>query len=90
MIFPAEKVPCHGVRPPRITRSQNAHVLTAPNTLKVEYALNYMKIPFKKEFVSYPDIAEHHKKLGIQPNDPAAVKFQCASALQGTLNSLIR
>ena len=38
-----------------------------------------MNIPYKKEFISYPDIAAHHQKLGIQANEPEAVKFECPS-----------
>ena len=39
-----------------------------------------MNIPYKKEFISYPDIAAHHQKLGIQANEPEAVKFECPSS----------
>ncbi|KAF8965877.1 hypothetical protein BDZ97DRAFT_1658354 [Flammula alnicola] len=39
----------------------------SPNTWKVRYCLNFKGIPYKTEWVEYPDIAAHCKKLGIAP-----------------------
>ncbi|KIM37536.1 hypothetical protein M413DRAFT_30750 [Hebeloma cylindrosporum] len=38
-----------------------------PNTWKIRYCLNYKGIPYKTEWVEYPDIEEHCKKHGIAP-----------------------
>lgn len=81
MIYCPSKGRCRGVRSSLFREGSPLTNGTAPNTLKIEYALKYMNIPYKKEFISYPDIAEHHKSLKIQSNDPQAVKFECQQAL---------
>ncbi|KAF5317833.1 hypothetical protein D9619_012631 [Psilocybe cf. subviscida] len=47
----------------------SAHPLGAwsPNTWKIRYALNYKDIPYKTEWVEYPDIEARCKELGIGP-----------------------
>ncbi|KAF9479948.1 hypothetical protein BDN70DRAFT_878247 [Pholiota conissans] len=37
----------------------------SPNTWKVRYALNFKGIPYKTEWIEYPDIEAFCKKLGI-------------------------
>ncbi|KDR72915.1 hypothetical protein GALMADRAFT_73344 [Galerina marginata CBS 339.88] len=39
------------------------------NTWKVRYCLNYKGIAYRTEWVEYPDIESHCKKLGIKPTD---------------------
>jgi glutathione S-transferase len=39
----------------------------SPNTWKARYALNFKGIPYKTEWIEYPDIEAHCKKLGILP-----------------------
>ncbi|KDR83248.1 hypothetical protein GALMADRAFT_89092 [Galerina marginata CBS 339.88] len=39
----------------------------SPNTFKARYALNFKGIPYKTEWVEYPDIEPVAKKLGIPP-----------------------
>jgi Glutathione S-transferase, N-terminal domain len=39
--------------------------LWSPNTWKTRYSLNYKKLPFRTEWVEYPDIASLYKKNGI-------------------------
>ncbi|KAF8192175.1 hypothetical protein BJ912DRAFT_278995 [Pholiota molesta] len=39
----------------------------SPNTWKVRYCLNLKGIPYKTEWIEYPDIAEHFQTLGIAP-----------------------
>jgi len=39
----------------------------SPNTWKVRFVLNYKGIPYRTEWVEYPDIEPHNKKLGINP-----------------------
>lgn len=38
-------------------------------TRNTRYALNYKGIPYQTEWIEYPDIEEHCKKLGMQPVD---------------------
>ncbi|KAF8965876.1 hypothetical protein BDZ97DRAFT_1810125 [Flammula alnicola] len=44
------------------TRPGNAW---SPNTWKTRYCLNFKGIPYKTEWIEYPDIEEHCKKFGI-------------------------
>ncbi|PPQ77824.1 hypothetical protein CVT25_015317 [Psilocybe cyanescens] len=39
----------------------------SPNTWKIRYALNYRNIPYKTEWIEYPDIEAHCIKFGIKP-----------------------
>ncbi|KAF9474207.1 hypothetical protein BDN70DRAFT_885085 [Pholiota conissans] len=39
----------------------------SPNVWKIRYSLNYKGIPYETEWVEYPDIEGHCKKLGIAP-----------------------
>ncbi|KAF4617477.1 hypothetical protein D9613_006282 [Agrocybe pediades] len=39
----------------------------SPNTWKTRFCLNFKGIPYKTEWVEYPDIAELSKKLGFKP-----------------------
>ncbi|CAA7266718.1 unnamed protein product [Cyclocybe aegerita] len=39
----------------------------SPNTWKTRYCLNYKRVPYKTEWVEYPDIELLCKKLGIAP-----------------------
>ncbi|TFK67434.1 hypothetical protein BDN72DRAFT_798951 [Pluteus cervinus] len=39
----------------------------SPNTWKARYALNYKKIPYKTEWVEYPDIASTCIRIGAPP-----------------------
>ncbi|KAJ3517323.1 hypothetical protein NLJ89_g584 [Agrocybe chaxingu] len=39
----------------------------SPNTWKTRYCLNYKRIPYKTEWVEYPDIEPLCKRLGIAP-----------------------
>ncbi|KAF8488122.1 hypothetical protein JB92DRAFT_1450842 [Gautieria morchelliformis] len=38
-----------------------------PNTWKARTVLNHKRIPYKTEWISYPDIASTLKKLGVSP-----------------------
>ncbi|KIM41198.1 hypothetical protein M413DRAFT_445896 [Hebeloma cylindrosporum] len=40
----------------------------SPNTFKTRYTLNFKGIPYKTEWVEYPDIEPLCKKLGIPPS----------------------
>lgn len=44
-------------------------------------ALNYKKLPYRTEWVEYPDIAPKFKELGIAPNtrDPK-FEYSCPAA----------
>ncbi|KAF4613866.1 hypothetical protein D9613_007611 [Agrocybe pediades] len=42
------------------------------NTWKVRFALNYKGLPYKTEWVAFPDIEAHCKKLGIPPTGKTA------------------
>ncbi|KJA20281.1 hypothetical protein HYPSUDRAFT_142565 [Hypholoma sublateritium FD-334 SS-4] len=44
----------------------------SPNTWKVRYCLNYKALPYKTEWVEFPDIEAHCKKLGIPPTSVEA------------------
>ncbi|KAF9564189.1 hypothetical protein CPC08DRAFT_272712 [Agrocybe pediades] len=39
----------------------------SPNTWKTRFCLNYKGLPYRTEWVEYPDIAEHAKKHGLKP-----------------------
>ncbi|KJA18771.1 hypothetical protein HYPSUDRAFT_917542 [Hypholoma sublateritium FD-334 SS-4] len=39
----------------------------SPNTWKARYCLNFKGIPYRTEWLEYPDIAGHCKKFGIAP-----------------------
>ncbi|PPQ74186.1 hypothetical protein CVT25_012929 [Psilocybe cyanescens] len=39
----------------------------SPSTFKTRYTLNFKGLPFTTEWVEYPDIEPHCKKLGIKP-----------------------
>ncbi|TFK37165.1 hypothetical protein BDQ12DRAFT_753114 [Crucibulum laeve] len=43
-----------------------------PNTWKTRYSLNYKQIPYKTEWVEYPDVAGLCKKIGIPPTSKNA------------------
>ncbi|KAH7890789.1 hypothetical protein F5I97DRAFT_1798953 [Phlebopus sp. FC_14] len=47
--------------------SQMAGNAWSPNTWKTRYALNIKGIPYKTEWVEYPDIAQVAKKIGAPP-----------------------
>ncbi|KAF9553715.1 hypothetical protein CPC08DRAFT_713510 [Agrocybe pediades] len=47
--------------------SNIAGVAWSPNTWKTRFCLNYKGLPYKTEWVEYPDIEAHCKKLGIKP-----------------------
>ncbi|TFK31299.1 hypothetical protein BDQ12DRAFT_729683 [Crucibulum laeve] len=42
------------------------------NTWKTRYSLNYKQIPYKTEWVEYPDIERVCKKIGIPPSTKKA------------------
>ncbi|KAF8996532.1 hypothetical protein BDQ17DRAFT_1249612 [Cyathus striatus] len=42
------------------------------NTWKVRYILNYKSLPYKTEFIEYPDIEEVTKNLGVRPTSVKA------------------
>jgi len=42
----------------------NKTLLTLPNC---RFCLNYKGIPYRTEWIEYPDIEEHSKKLGLKP-----------------------
>ncbi|PPQ88435.1 hypothetical protein CVT25_011539 [Psilocybe cyanescens] len=44
------------------------------NTWKIRYALNYRNIPYRTEWIEYPDIEAHCIKLGIEPTGKVTVK----------------
>ncbi|KAJ3120448.1 hypothetical protein HK100_012795 [Physocladia obscura] len=56
--------------------SKNGPVSWSPNTVKTRLCLNYLAIPHKTTYLSYPDIAKNHKSLGIPPN-PKGLEFTC-------------
>ncbi|KAL1734091.1 hypothetical protein EV714DRAFT_281225 [Schizophyllum commune] len=39
------------------------------HTLKIRYALNYKGLPFRTEWVEYPDIEKKCKEIGAEPTD---------------------
>ncbi|KAF8717695.1 Glutathione S-transferase, N-terminal domain, partial [Rhizoctonia solani] len=41
------------------------------NTYKTRLTLNYKRIPYRVEYLSYPDIAPKLKELGVRTTDPA-------------------
>jgi len=41
----------------------------SPNTWKTRFALNYKGLPYKTEWVEYPDIAQVCKDIGADPTD---------------------
>jgi len=43
----------------------------SPNTWKVRYCLNYKGIPYRTEWIEFPDIKPHCEKLGIKPTGKA-------------------
>jgi len=44
----------------------------SPNTWKARFALNFKGVPYKTEWVEYPDIESHNIKLGIEPTSKKA------------------
>ncbi|CAE7132776.1 unnamed protein product [Rhizoctonia solani] len=46
------------------------HGTWSPNTYKTRLTLNYKKIPYRVEYVSYPDIAPKLKELGVRETNP--------------------
>ncbi|CAE6394512.1 hypothetical protein BN14_04703 [Rhizoctonia solani AG-1 IB] len=47
------------------------HGYWSPNTYKTRLTLNYKRLPYRVEYVSYPDIAPKLKELGVRTTDPA-------------------
>ncbi|KAH7342045.1 hypothetical protein B0J17DRAFT_649234 [Rhizoctonia solani] len=48
------------------------HGTWSPNTYKARLTLNYKRIPYRVEYISYPDIAPKLKELGVRPTNPAS------------------
>ncbi|KAG8688987.1 hypothetical protein FRC11_004359 [Ceratobasidium sp. 423] len=46
------------------------HGTWSPNTYKTRLTLNYKRIPYRVEYISYPDIAPLLKELGVRPTNP--------------------
>ncbi|KAJ1307255.1 hypothetical protein OPQ81_001368 [Rhizoctonia solani] len=47
------------------------HGTWSPNTYKTRLTLNYKRLPYRVEYVSYPDIAPMLKELGVRATNPA-------------------
>ncbi|CAE6485273.1 unnamed protein product [Rhizoctonia solani] len=47
------------------------HGTWSPNTYKARLTLNYKRLPYRVEYVSYPDIAPKLKELGARATNPA-------------------
>ncbi|KAL5635163.1 hypothetical protein ACGC1H_003005 [Rhizoctonia solani] len=47
------------------------HGTWSPNTYKARLTLNYKQLPYRVEYVSYPDIAPKLKELGVRTTNPA-------------------
>ncbi|KAJ1307257.1 hypothetical protein OPQ81_001370 [Rhizoctonia solani] len=48
------------------------HGTWSPNTYKTRLTLNYKRLPYRVEYVSYPDIAPKLKELGVRATNPTA------------------
>ncbi|EUC65040.1 glutathione S-transferase, putative [Rhizoctonia solani AG-3 Rhs1AP] len=46
------------------------HGTWSPNTYKTRLTLNYKRLPYRVEFISYPDIAPKLKELGVRATNP--------------------
>ncbi|CAE6461107.1 unnamed protein product [Rhizoctonia solani] len=46
------------------------HGTWSPNTYKTRLTLNHKRLPYRVEYVSYPDIAPKLKELGVRPTNP--------------------
>ncbi|KAJ1307256.1 hypothetical protein OPQ81_001369 [Rhizoctonia solani] len=46
------------------------HGTWSPNTYKTRLTLNYKHIPYRVEYISYPDIAPKLKELGVRETNP--------------------
>ncbi|KAG8679884.1 hypothetical protein FRC08_016674 [Ceratobasidium sp. 394] len=47
----------------------------SPNTWKTRIALNYKRLPYRVEYVSYPDIESTFKKFGVPPTSDKAPQY---------------
>ncbi|KAG8688986.1 hypothetical protein FRC11_004358 [Ceratobasidium sp. 423] len=47
------------------------HGTWSPNTYKTRLTLNYKRLPYRVEYVSYPDITPLLKELGVRSTNPA-------------------
>ncbi|KZT66113.1 hypothetical protein DAEQUDRAFT_635715, partial [Daedalea quercina L-15889] len=45
----------------------------SPNTWKTRYLLNLKGLPYRTQWVEYPDIASLHKSFGLPPTYPGAI-----------------
>ncbi|CAE6422998.1 unnamed protein product [Rhizoctonia solani] len=48
------------------------HGYWSPNTYKTRLTLNYKRLPYRVEYVSYPDIAPKLKELGVRATNPTS------------------
>ncbi|CAE6423092.1 unnamed protein product [Rhizoctonia solani] len=46
------------------------HGTWAPNTYKTRLTLNYKRIPYRVEYISFPDVTRKSKELGVKPTNP--------------------
>ncbi|CAE6423100.1 unnamed protein product [Rhizoctonia solani] len=46
------------------------HGTWSPNTYKTRLTLNYKRLPYRVEYVSYPDVAPKLKELGVRTTNP--------------------
>ncbi|CAE6461118.1 unnamed protein product [Rhizoctonia solani] len=46
------------------------HDTWSPNTYKTRLTLNYKRLPYRVEYISYPDIAPMLKELGVRSTNP--------------------
>ncbi|CAE6501345.1 unnamed protein product [Rhizoctonia solani] len=46
------------------------HGSWSPNTYKTRLTLNYKRLPYRVEYISYPDIAPKLKELGVRATNP--------------------
>ncbi|KAH7342044.1 hypothetical protein B0J17DRAFT_704531 [Rhizoctonia solani] len=42
----------------------------SPNTYKTRLTLNYKRIPYRVEYVSFPDVTRKSEELGVKPTNP--------------------
>jgi len=47
----------------------------SPNTWKTRFALNYKGVPYRTEWVDYPDIAAFLSGQGVEPNPPSVAPW---------------
>ncbi|EPS93571.1 hypothetical protein FOMPIDRAFT_1135907 [Fomitopsis schrenkii] len=49
------------------------HNAWSPNTWKTRYLLNLKGLPYRTQWIEYPDIADHLKSFGVPPTEPGTL-----------------